>query len=84
MSAALEGFDIKQISVNEQGKVILLLNHKTFDEDGFEVSSNIEKLVFQKNDDVLEHSEIVQKICRDAWSVIITDETLTAKTQEQD
>lgn len=68
MALNLSGIDIKQISVNKLGKVRIILDHKTFDEDGFEISSMVEELRFEPEDDVSDQPEIVQKICLDAWN----------------
>ena len=59
--------DIKQIFVSAEGKVRIVLEHKTFDSDGLEETVSIEKLSFEKNTDVSNQPFIVQKICSDAW-----------------
>jgi hypothetical protein len=59
--------DIKQIFVSVEGKVRITLEHKTFDDDGLEETSSIEKLSFDKGADVSAQPFIVQKICNDAW-----------------
>lgn len=59
--------DVQQIIVKPNGKISIALVHRELDEDGFELSSSVEKLTFEKNANVSNHIPTVQKICNDAW-----------------
>jgi hypothetical protein len=63
-----DAIDFKQLTVTENRTVIIVLNHRSFDDDGLEISSSFEKLRFEKGDDISTQIPMIQKICSDAWA----------------